>query len=283
MERSKMGYSLHVGLNAVDPAHYAGWSGDLAACEADADDMQVIASSGGFTRSVMLKTRDATRARVIGEIEKAAGELRAGDIFFVSYSGHGGQVPDRNGDEDDFQDETWCLYDGQLVDDELYELWRKFPSGARVLVTSDSCHSGTVTRMMPRLGLAAPRREAPAGGAEEAPRYRAMPMFVATRTYQRNKKLYDDIQSKVSGERGEIPATVRLISGCQDNQLSSDGAFNGLFTATLLRVWRGGGFKKDYAAFHRAIVRRMPPDQTPEHSVIGRPSPEFDAERPFTV
>ena len=30
------GLSLHVGLNAVDPAHYAGWSGPLNACEADA-------------------------------------------------------------------------------------------------------------------------------------------------------------------------------------------------------------------------------------------------------
>ena len=50
----------------------------------------------------------------------AAKALKPGDLFFLTYSGHGGQVPDVTGDEDDKQDETWCLYDGQLIDDELY-------------------------------------------------------------------------------------------------------------------------------------------------------------------
>ena len=36
------GISLHLGLNAVDPHDYEGWSGHLAACEYDAKDMQAI-------------------------------------------------------------------------------------------------------------------------------------------------------------------------------------------------------------------------------------------------
>ncbi len=39
----KRGMSLHIGLNAVDPAHYNGWEGHLNACEYDADDMEGIA------------------------------------------------------------------------------------------------------------------------------------------------------------------------------------------------------------------------------------------------
>ena len=35
--------SIHIGLNSVDPKHYAGWSGDLMACEFDANDMAAIA------------------------------------------------------------------------------------------------------------------------------------------------------------------------------------------------------------------------------------------------
>ena len=35
--------SLHLGLNAVDPVHYGGWSGELAACERDATDMAALA------------------------------------------------------------------------------------------------------------------------------------------------------------------------------------------------------------------------------------------------
>jgi hypothetical protein len=74
--------------------------------------------------------------------------VRADDIFLLTYSGHGGQVPDTNGDEPDRKDETWVLYDGELVDDELHELYTQFKSGTRVVVLSDSCHSGTVTRAM---------------------------------------------------------------------------------------------------------------------------------------
>ena len=53
----------------------------------------------------------ATAASVLEGIRNAARELKAGDLFLIQYSGHGGQVPDRNGDEADGLDETWCLYD----------------------------------------------------------------------------------------------------------------------------------------------------------------------------
>ena len=39
-----------------------------------------------------------------------------------------------------------AAFDGQLIDDELYFELSKFASGVRVLVLSDSCYSGTVTR-----------------------------------------------------------------------------------------------------------------------------------------
>ncbi len=39
---AKKGYALTVGLNSVDPDHYAGWPGTLVACEADARDMAAV-------------------------------------------------------------------------------------------------------------------------------------------------------------------------------------------------------------------------------------------------
>ena len=42
------GAALHIGLNAVDPAHYAGWSGPLNACEQDARDMAAVAKKTGI-------------------------------------------------------------------------------------------------------------------------------------------------------------------------------------------------------------------------------------------
>ena len=137
--------SLHMGLNGVSGAAYGGWDGPLAACEFDANDMAAISNKQGMKPTVLL-TKKATRAAMLTAMRSAAKTLASGDFFFLTYSGHGGQVPDVNGDEDDKKDETWCLYDGQLIDDELYAELGKFRSGVRILVLSDSCHSGTVTR-----------------------------------------------------------------------------------------------------------------------------------------
>ena len=64
------GISLHIGVNVVDPSHYAGWSGILASCEADAQDLRAIARACGFA-STILRTGAATRETVIGGIEAA--------------------------------------------------------------------------------------------------------------------------------------------------------------------------------------------------------------------
>jgi hypothetical protein len=274
------GLTLTIGLNSVDPKHYGGWSGELNACEADAEDMASIGKSRKFVVKTLL-TKAATRAKVIGEISRAARTLKPGDIFMLSYSGHGGQVPDVNNDEPDAQDETWCLYDGQLIDDEIYAQLGKFSQGVRILVFSDSCHSGTVVKLAFYQGT----RAAPSTGANlQGVRYRFMPPDVALRTYRANRVFYDKILRNIKRNAEDaVKASVLLISGCQDNQLSADGDFNGLFTSHLLRVWKQGAFKGSYKTFHRAIVRRMPPDQTPNYFRVGRTDPKFEAQRPFTI
>jgi hypothetical protein len=275
------GVALTIGLNSVDPKHYGGWSGELNACEADAEDMADIAKSRNFKVKTLL-TKAATRAKVAGEISKAAKALKPGDIFMLSYSGHGGQLPDLSRDEPDAQDETWCLYNGELVDDELYALFGRFARGVRILVFSDSCHSGTVVKIAYYQGTATVRGS---GIGSQAVRYRFMPPDVALRTYRNNRSFYDKLLKKMRGgdTRAAVKASVLLISGCQDNQLSSDGDFNGLFTAQLLRVWKSGAFRGDYRKFHASIVRRMPPDQTPNYFRAGSTDLKFEAQRPFTI
>ena len=274
------GMAVAIGLNAVDPKHYGGWSGELNACEADAEDMAAIAKSMGFSRITLL-TKKATRPQVIRAVRGAARALKAGDIFMLSYSGHGGQLPDKNNDEPDGMDETWCLYDGELVDDELYALYGQFAQGVRILVFSDSCHSGTVTKLAYYHGTTG-ARAMPVGGEV---RFRAMPPDVALRTYRKNQAFYDKILKEriPKDSQADPKATILLLSGCQDNQLSQDGAFNGLFTSQLLKVWKNGLFKGSYRGFHRAIVRRMPPDQTPNYLVVGRPNLSYLAQRPFSI
>jgi metacaspase-1 len=172
--------SLHIGLNAVSADHYGGWSGQLAACEFDAKDMAAIAKAQEMTSTVLL-TKHATRAKALDGIRSAAKTLKSGDLFFLTYSGHGGQVPDVSGDESDKQDETWCLYDGQLIDDELYYELSLFAAGVRILVLSDSCHSGTVTRDLPPSVAIVPT---------VPQRPKLMPLSVGLRTYRENRTFY---------------------------------------------------------------------------------------------
>ena len=281
------GVALTIGLNSVDPGHYQGWSGDLTACEADARDMAQIAKSRGFTVNSLL-TKAATRGAVVQAIRTQAESLVAGDIFMVSYSGHGGQLPDLNGEEDDGEDETWCLFDGELVDDELYAALGGFAAGVRILVFSDSCHSGTVVKLAFYTGAGdrghSARVASGFSGGEDV-RYRAMPPAVALRTYQANQAMYDPILKDrgIRASAEKVKASVLLISGCQDNQLSADGTFNGLFTGTLKQVWNGGKFRGSYRTFRKRIVSRMPPDQTPNYFTAGASNPTFESQRPFTV
>ena len=79
-----------------------------------------------------------------------------------------------------------------------------------------------------------------------------------------------------------MKASVLLISGCQDNQLSQDGTFNGLFTGKLKTVWNGGTFSESYRRFHTAIGARMPPDQSPKLSLVGTSNAPFVVQKPFT-
>jgi hypothetical protein len=286
--------SLHIGLNGVSAAAYSGWDGPLAACEFDANDMAVIAKAKGMRSSVLL-TKKATRANALAGMRGAVKTLKAGDLFFMTYSGHGGQVPDTNGDEPDGQDETWCLYDGQLIDDELYLELSRFAAGVRILVLSDSCHSGSVVRELPP--------PPPPPGL----RAKAMPAAVAARVYRDHAAFYDKLQddvAKAAGSQavgdpdaalvqvgaaahattvvGAFKPAVVLISGCQDNQTSMDGDHNGAFTEQLLKVWSNGGFKGGYASFHARIRAAMPPTQSPNLFTLGRAA-KFLAQAPFTV
>jgi metacaspase-1 len=287
--------SLHIGLNSVDPSAYGGWSGDLTACEFDAEDMAAIAKSQGMKSTVLL-TRQATRAKVLAAVRAGARALKAGDLLFVSYSGHGGQIPDVSGEEPDKKDETWCLYDGELIDDEVYLELSRFAEGVRVLVLSDSCHSGSVTR-----------ERLPEVSGRAVGRSKMMPPAVAMRTYRDHQAFYDQLQRQVAAVAGtrsvadpdaalaalavrprlttlaaECKASVILISGCQDNQTSMDGDHNGAFTEQLLRVWDHGSYIGNYAKFHAAIKAGMEATQTPNLFSLG-PVTGFVKQNPFTV
>ncbi|MCK6499454.1 MAG: caspase family protein, partial [Nitrospira sp.] len=171
----------------------------------------------------------------------------------------------------------------------------RFAVGVRILILSDSCHSGTVAR------AAEPRPTAPNA------RSKMMPLAVGLRTYREHQAFYDKLQRDVTNAAGKasiadpdsalaqvavsprLTAIVKkfnpgviLISGCQDNQTSLDGEHNGAFTEQLLRVWNQGAFRGNYAKFHAAIKAGLPASQTPNLFTLGAVA-RFLRQEPFSV
>ena len=243
--------ALHIGVNQVDQRlHYPLSVPDLRFCHNDAIAMSSIAEKAGFY-SFMLLDSYATHDNIKSNIIRIAKKLKAGDIFLLTYSGHGMQVLDVGGDEKDGKDETWILYDGlrpatlrQMLDDELHELWSGFEAGVRIVVISDSCHSGTVARSL------------------------------ASRKNPVDQENLDTI--KASGI---------LIASSQDSQVSWESAASesGEFTSALLKVWDGGRFIGSYRQFRNAIARKSPRGQSPNYFTFGARNSKFSRQKPFTI
>ena len=164
-----------------------------------------------------------------------------------SFSSHGTQVPDQNGDETvDHVDEAFACYDiaqkggdwdrdTVIIDDELHALLSDIPKGVLVEVFLDTCHSGTGLKdLLP--GQKA--RFLP------PPTRRGMQRLAA----KSDPKGYQELVKST-------PAATRavLFAGCKADQTSADayfdGRYSGAFTYYFLKA-----LAQDGAASRTALL-----------------------------
>jgi hypothetical protein len=172
-----------------------------------------------------------------------------------------------------------------LIDDELYASWARFAAGVRILVLSDSCHSGTVTRAVSLPTRRAKRLlTAMQRGTEERIVTRELPLGVEFRTYFRHRADYDEIQDQLVGvEQTAVAASILLISGYMDDDRSEEDKYNGRFTAVLEAAWDSGRFAGTYLDFREDIRRRLRPRQQPNLFKAGVEDRAFERQKPFTI
>jgi hypothetical protein len=252
--------SLHIGLNEIDERRY-GSPGTLYGCINDANAMQRVAEDRNFTTDILINEK-ATIDAVLEHLKSDADQLSEGDYYFLTYSGHGGQIPDLDGEERDKLDETWCLYDMQMADDMLYGALVRFAPGVRVFILSDSCHSGTVTR---NLVATVTTEVAERRDAARKPRSKRLPLAVTKAEYANHEAEYQQKKELLQAlPRPAADAQVILISGCKDDQESLDGDENGAFTTEFLDIWQNGAFTGNFVGLHGELHRRLDPTgQTP--------------------
>lgn len=262
------GISLHLGLNGVNPAKYLGWDGRLNAAQNDAQDMYDLAAKCGFKAQKLLAS-GVCRDTVIYQIKQTASELKGGDTFLLTYSGHGGQIDDLEGYESDGMNETFCFYDGFILDDELYNLWKQFNKGVRIILFADSCNSGTVAKM----------------NQQSFRTSKVIPPEVSKQMTVSYKSVYQNIKANLAQQNtigNNEQFSGLLISACQDGFRAFEGVTNGDFTGALLSVWNNGTFTRNYADFHNEISRKLR-NQRPNYYPFGNGPDLFSNLPVFTI
>ena len=165
-----------------------------------------------------------TRKNIIDSINWLTSGLKPGQNIFLHYSGHGGLIRDRNGDEVLGYDS--CLYpidNGKIeviIDDEIRNLLAmRVPAGCKCFVILDCCHSGSAVDL----------------------RYTYQSPNFGQLTYREDKKYV-----KTSGN-------ILFLSGCHDFQqametVSKEGKPSGAMTMALIDTWKqyGAGIKTKY-------------------------------------
>jgi hypothetical protein len=109
----------------------------------------------GAKQVKLLLDDKATRDEIKKAWDDVSLQAKAGDTVFFTYAGHGAQQPERvKGTEEDGQDEFYVLANfnesgpgtyERIIDDDLQEWFSKRPD-LNIILVSDSCHSGTMTR-----------------------------------------------------------------------------------------------------------------------------------------
>jgi hypothetical protein len=257
-KNEKRKLALCIGIN-----DYPGTGSDLRGCVNDANDWSAALRDRGFDVAKVLN-KEATRATMREALRDLVGQADSGDTVVVQYSGHGSFVPDLDGDEPDGTDECLCPYDvdtkGAITDDDLFETYSQKRHGVRVVMISDSCHSGTVAKFAP---ISTP----PTTSGRGAPQRKAR--FLPPESFLSRKQLG---QLGVRRRRRATSPPGRyaslLLAGCQDTEYSWDASFqgrpNGAFTFVALEELAGLPASATFRTWYDRIRKRLPTQQYPQ-------------------
>ncbi len=142
-------------------------------------------------------TTKPTKLNIINELVKLLIDAVAGDFLVFSFSGHGSQVIDRNGDEYDGKDEGIFTLDGMLIiDDEINAIITKnLKPNVTLFMLFDCCHSGTILDLK-----------------------------------------YNYLNYMENSKNPETTGNVIMISGCRDEQTSGELYISGKVQGAMTRV-----------------------------------------------
>ncbi|MGJ8745566.1 caspase family protein [Polaribacter sp.] len=210
----------------------------------------------------LIQDKKATKKGILKLLSKIKSNLQEGDILMIHVSSHGQQIADQNGDEIDDMDEAIVPYDADayftegkyegenhLRDDELNVIFNEFRNKlgkkGQLVVTFDSCHSGSATRGKVRGGK---------------------PVFAPKdwKPEKNGKENASDMMEKVALSENASPFI--FISGASANELNYEYKGNGSLSYAISKAFNelGKGFSyRQLFAKISSIMAVVSSNQTP--------------------
>ncbi|RAK82393.1 caspase family protein [Aspergillus fijiensis CBS 313.89] len=241
--------ALLIGIN------YFNQKGQLRGCINDVKNMSTYLNQNfGYAREDMVLLTDdqqnpmsqPTKANILRAMHWLVKDAQPNDSLFFHYSGHGGQTPDLDGDEDDGYDEVIYPVDfraaGHIVDDEMHRIMVKpLQPGVRLTAIFDSCHSGSALDLpyiystqgiLKEPNLA---KEAGQGllGVVSAYARGDMSSMMSTAVGFLKKATKGDEAYERTKQTKTSPADVIMWSGSKDDQTSQDAQIAGQATGAM--------------------------------------------------
>jgi len=192
---------------------------------------------------------------MLDAMQKVIGSANQGDSVVITYSGHGSWLPDQNGDEADLRDEALDPHDvasaGPITDDDLFNLFSERDRGVRVVLISDSCHSGTLNRFAPNTGDS-----------------QAMVKFLPPGIFLSGDEMELARRASVARPTGRSRHAALVFAGCRDIEYSYDATFggrpNGAFTYAALQALRQLEAKATYLDWLSKVREQLPTPNFPQ-------------------
>ncbi|KAI9342334.1 peptidase C14, caspase domain-containing protein [Obelidium mucronatum] len=259
--------ALLIGIN------YAGTDSELSGCINDALNLKdFIVQNYGYNPSpetMLMLTDDnpnpqfqPTYKNLVSAFAWLVSNTKPGDELFLSYSGHGGQIEDNDGDRESGLDNTLCPMDyeeaGQMRSDDVHKyLVAALPEGVKLTAIMDCCHSGTMmelpyTYRPDANGKMSPVDMVKKGMAIAMGAQRLLQGGFSMEKVSEAKRLFAEAQGLAAALKGDEsgnesggykqetfnentggPKQVFCLSGCKDEQTSADASFNGKANGAL--------------------------------------------------
>lgn len=241
-----MDEAILIGVNRVFLDHYGG-ENELNGPQKDIQTMTNICTNLGVNPNILFG-RNSVSNNVVNAISESARNASPGKMILIYYSGHGTQFP-AGLDEEDGLNESWCLPDRCMIDNEINYLLSLYSEDVKVLLISDSCHSGTIPRKMKSTATFDFKE---VYNEYNFSRNKEIANEDINRTYVNNKIFYDNIIKEFENNN-PLKASILYLGACRDDQKAKDGIYNSVFTNALNSVWDYGNFSSDYISFMEQI------------------------------